>query len=471
MHWSLVYLISEWTIRLVMLVYVPRQRSAAAARTWLLLIFLLPWPGLILYALVGRVYLPRYRMKRQKRAFRKIRVVQSQLRSRFPARPSLPPGMTPLATLAAKLGDFEPFGGNEIQLIPGYNAAINRLVTDIERAQRHVHLVYYIFENDKTGRCVAGALMRAAARGVKCRVLMDAVGSKRGLRTLAPELCAKGVEVHAALPVDLLRRTAGRFDLRNHRKVAVIDGGIGYTGSQNIADGQFVPGFPNEELVVRVMGPAAAQLQAVFLADHYLETKVPLDDKEIFPALAASGPSIAQVVPSGPGYRRENGQELLITLLYAARERVVLTTPYFVPDEPFLDAMCSAARRGVTVRLIVSMHANQLLSQLAQRSYYEELLDSGVRIHLYRPHFLHAKHLTVDDDVALIGTANIDIRSFALNSEVNLLIYDADVVARLRAVQQRYFTESDLLTAEQWARRSLPSRTLQGIARLADTLL
>lgn len=471
MHWSLLYLISEWVIRLVMLVYVPRQRSASAARTWLLLIFLLPWPGLILYALVGRIYLPRYRMKRQIQAFRKIRVVQSQLRSRFPAPPNLPPGMTPLATLAAKLGDFEPFGGNDVQLISSYNAAINRLVADIDAARHHVHLVSYIFDNDKVGRCVAGALMRAAARGVKCRVLMDAVGSKRGLRNLAPELNAAGVEVHAALPVGVLRRSAGRFDLRNHRKVAVIDGGIGYTGSQNINEGQFVRGFPNEELVVRVVGPAAAQLQAVFLADHYLETKAVLNDKEMFPDLAASGSTIAQVVPSGPGYRRENGQELLITLLYAARERVVLTTPYFVPDEPFLDAMCSAARRGVTVRLIVSKHANQLLSQLAQRSYYEELLDSGVRIHLYRPRFLHAKHLTVDNDVALIGSANIDIRSFALNSEVNLLIYDAGVVERLRTIQQRYFTDSDLLTAEQWAKRPLVSRTLQGVARLADTLL
>jgi cardiolipin synthase len=318
---------------------------------------------------------------------------------------------------------------------------------------------------------VAEALARAAARGARCRVLLDAVGSKRSLRRLAPEMRRRGIEVTALLPAGLFRRNAARFDLRNHRKIAVIDGVVGYSGSQNICDGKFVKGFPNEELVARLAGPVVWQLQAVFLADYYLETNQVLDDMEIFPKPAQTGESIAQAMPSGPGYGRENAQELLIALLYEARERVVLTTPYFVPDEPFLEAMRAAARRGVAVHLVVSEHANQRLTQLAQRSFYDELLDAGVKIHLFAPRFLHAKNLTIDRDVALVGSANVDIRSFALNEEISLLFYDPGVVAELHRIQDGYLANSALLDAGQWRDRPLATRTAQGVARLADSFL
>ncbi len=471
MHWSLVYLISEWVIRLTMLVYVPRQRTAAAARAWLLFIFLLPWPGLIFYALVGRIYLPKDRLARQERASKKIRLVQEQFLSQGHSLPSLPPHVSPLAALAARLGDFEPLQGNEVELLADYQGSIQRLIADIEAARHHVHLLYYIFEDDETGWRVAQALAGAATRGVKCRVLLDAVGSKRALRALAEKMRHDGIEVTALLPAGLFRRNAARFDLRNHRKIAVIDGAIGYSGSQNICDGKFVKGFPNEELVARLAGPVVWQLQAVFLADYYQETTTVLDGMEIFPQPARTGQSIAQALPSGPGYGRENAQELLIALLYEARQRVVLTTPYFVPDEPFLEAMRAAARRGVSVHLVVSEHANQRLTQLAQRSFYDELLDAGVNIHLFAPRFLHAKNLTIDNDVALLGSANIDIRSFALNEEISLLFYDAGVVAALHRIQDNYLAQSTPLDAAEWRRRPLPARTAEGIARLADSFL
>jgi cardiolipin synthase len=224
-------------------------------------------------------------------------------------------------------------------------------------------------------------------------------------------------------------------------------------------------------MVARVSGPIVWQLQAVFLADRFLETNTLLEDSEAFPGVGHEPGAIAQVMPSGPGYGRENGQTLMISLLYAARDRVVLTTPYFVPDEPFLEAMTAAARRGVSMHLVVSAHANQRLTQLAQRSFYDELLEAGVNVHLYDPRFLHAKYLTIDNNVAMIGSANIDIRSFALNAEIGLLIYDTKVVAELRRIQENYFATSKLLTAEEWTRRPLLSRTIQGVARLADSFL
>jgi cardiolipin synthase A/B len=470
--WSLLYLISEWSIRLAMFIYVPQRRSTAAARTWLLFIFLLPWPGLFLYWLFGRIYLPAHRLKMQGRASEFVRRAQEQIGARVTVDPELPAVFKFVPGLGHKLGDFETLPGNQLELLLDYTETIDRLIADIDSAHRNVHLLFYIFRADKTGWRVGEALERAAARGVTCRVLMDAVGSRQGVKKLAPKLRSRGVEVREMLPVGLFRRNAARFDLRNHRKIVVIDGRVGYTGSQNIVNPEFVKGYPNEELMARLTGPGVAQLQAMFLADNYFETGVVLEREELFPDLVYAGNSPVQVLPSGPGYGQENGRELIIAMLYGARERIVITTPYFVPDEPFLNAIRAASLRdGVEVHLVLSMHANQMITQLAQRSYYDDLLEAGIQIHLYRPRFLHAKHLTIDNDIALIGSTNMDIRSFALNAEVNLLVYDVAVVQQLRAVQERYFANSDRLEGATWNRRPLGARVAQNTARLMDSFL
>jgi cardiolipin synthase A/B len=470
-NWSLLYLISEWVIRFVMLIYVPQRRSAAASRTWLLFIFLLPWPGLAFYWLFGRIYLPVRRVQMQERASKFIREAQAQIGARVTVEPALPAALQCIPGLARRLGDFETLAGNNVELLPDYAGTIEHIIGDIEAAQQHVHLLFYIFLADQTGQRVAQALERAATRGVSCRVLMDAVGSRQGLEKLAPKMRSNGVEVLEMLPVGLFRRNAARFDLRNHRKIVVIDGRVGYTGSQNIVNPEFVKGYPNEELMVRVTGPVVAQLQAMFLADHYSETGNVFDPGELYPKLEYAGNSPAQLVPSGPGYGRENGRELIIAMLYGAQERIVITTPYFVPDEPFLHAVCAARlRRGIEVHLVLSKHANQLVTQFAQRSYYDDLLEAGIEIHLYRPHFLHAKHLTIDDDIALIGSTNMDIRSFALNAEINLIVYDSAIVRQLRAMQERYFANSELLESALW-KCPLGARIVQNTARLMDSFL
>ncbi|TFG46680.1 MAG: cardiolipin synthase, partial [Gemmatimonadales bacterium] len=183
------------------------------------------------------------------------------------------------------------------------------------------------------------------------------------------------------------------------------------------------------------------------------------------------GGSAAQVLPSGPGYERENAQELLVHLFHLAQRRIVITTPYFVPDVPFLQALRTAVRRGVEVRLVVAKPVDKWVMGLAQRSYFDELLSAGVHIHLYRPHFLHAKHVSIDDDIAIVGSVNMDIRSFALNAEVALVVYDPAVVTAMRTVQERYFADSVELTSEAWAQRPLWLRVAQNTARLGDSLL
>jgi cardiolipin synthase len=470
MSGSLLYLASEWIIRFVMLFYVPQRRTPAASRTWLLLIFLLPWPGLILYWVFGRIYVPEYRRKQQQMASQRIREVQS--RAEPPdGPPAVPAHLLSAIKLAEKLGDFQMARGNAFELLSDYQTAVDRLVADIGEAEHHVHLLYYIFESDRIGQQVAKALEKAAQRGVHCRVLMDAVGSKNGLRHLRHRLKAAGVEVQVMLPVGLFRGKSARFDLRNHRKIGVIDGKIGYLGSQNLVEPDFVLGFANEELVTRVRGPVVAQLQAVFLTDYHAETGHLPDLDHLFPPLDKTGDSSAQLLPSGPSFQRSNLQELLVALLHAAKTRVVMVTPYFVPDEPFLQAIRTALDRGVTVHLILSKHSNQRLTNLAQKSYYDDLLEMGVQLHHYRPRFLHAKHLTIDESVAVIGSTNLDIRSFALNAEVSLLIYDPAMVQELGALQKKYFEESELMSLGEWRRRPVWKRVFQDIARLADSLL
>jgi cardiolipin synthase A/B len=478
MVWGTIYFLSEWVIRLSLLAYVPQRRTPAAARSWLLFIFVLPWPGLILYALIGRPQLSRRRVELQRRVSDAIRLYQDcrPIPPEFQV-PSLPAQIEQVAILAHRLGDFRLLGGNRFDLIAEYGEAIDRLVADIDSARDHVHLLYYIFADDPTARRVEDAVSSAAARGVRCAVLIDGLGSKRSLPAVAPRLAAAGVEVRVLLPVGLLRLGTGRFDLRNHRKIAVIDGRIGYAGSQNIVDAGFKVGLTFEELVVRITGPVVAQLQTVFLADRFFEVEAshprPEDLHRFFPAPAPApaGQTTALTLPSGPGYPQPNNLRVIVSLIHAAERRVMVTTPYFIPSEALAHALQMAALRGLEVHLVVSAQIDQLLVGLAQRSYYESMLECGVHIHCYRSRFLHAKHISIDDSVALIGSSNMDIRSFALNAEISMLVHDPQVVAELRRIQDRYLAGSDHLELETWRRRPRAQRFLQNIARLADSLL
>jgi cardiolipin synthase len=458
----------NWSIRLWAIWAVPRRRSPNAARAWLLLILVAPIVGAALYAVFGRAYLPAIRKKRQEEADRII--ADSPALARSPAVAEVAPALAATAQLVHRLGRFPVVGENRVELLDVYEDSIGRLVADVEAARESVHLMFYILEPDATGRRVADAVIRAARRGVSCRVMMDGLASRPGLQELAPPLREAGVEVVSLLSPGP-RRT--RRDLRNHRKIAVLDGQIGYTGSQNLVEayGYKGRGLTYEELVVRLEGPVVWQLQAVLLTDRFLDTGRKPEGGRHYPVLPSGGTVKAQVLPSGPTYETENNERAFVQMLYGARERIVVTTPYFVPDRPFVDAMQAAAIRGLDVHLVTPMQADQWLVRLAQESYYSELLAAGVKIHLYRPRFLHAKHISVDGDVCAIGSSNLDMRSFALNEEEMVFFYDRDVVAGLARVQDRYFRDSTLLEPDGWAARSPLRRTGQQLARLVDSVL
>lgn len=472
--WGTLYVASEWVVRIGALFYVPQRRPPSAARAWLLLIFFLPWPGALLYLLIGRAYLPRRRLDIQRQIYELIRRIAPRAAS-FDAvvAPAVSAELLPALRLADRLSEFPVVGGNGFELLPDYDAAIARIMAEIDAAQRYVHMLFYIFEDDDTGQRVADALARAARRGVAVRVLMDAIGSRAGLKGLGPGLRAAGAEVIAVMPLRLWGPNAARFDLRNHRKIVVVDGACGYFGSQNIVSKGANRGMVNEEMLVRATGPIVRQLRAVFLGDRYLETGdlPPESDDLMAPRPEETRTGLAQVVPSGPGYNEGTAEAVMIALMYGARTRVVLTSPYVIPSEAFLAAMCSTARRGVQVDLIVDRESNKPLVQLAQQSYYDTMLKAGVNILRHSGSFLHAKHMSVDDDVALIGSSNLDIRSFALNAEVSVLIYDRAVVAALRAVQKGYLRTTDQVTRKERGAIGVWRRSLENLARLTDSLL
>jgi cardiolipin synthase len=283
------------------------------------------------------------------------------------------------------------------------------------------------------------------------------------------------------LPVRVLDNEWSRFDLRNHRKIVVVDGAVGFTGSQNLINAHYnkaktiKKGYSYDELMVRVSGPIVLELEAIFAADWYSETEVVLtreDFAELRTEPEVTGAVTAQVLPSGPGQELESNWLLFTALIYHATTKLVIATPYFVPNTVLRTALTTAARRGVDVQLIVSGAADQFLVSRAQRANYEELLDAGVTIYLYKPPaILHAKTMSVDEHIAVLGSSNMDIRSFELNLEISLVVYDRQVVAALRELEQCYIQRSELLSREEWARRPFGQKLMQNITRLASELV
>jgi cardiolipin synthase len=470
--WLNVFFAAEWAVRLAMIVIVPFRRSPDAAKGWLLLIFFEPAAGLILYLLIGRPTLPAWRVVRHAEFEARARPNYERLAlDKNIFHPDVGADLQHAVTLAENLGNFPILGGNSAEMLANYDGTIDRLVADIDMARDHVHLLFYIIADDAAFGRVLAALERAVARGVACRVLADSLGSRPEFQRMLPRLRSAGILAEETMRVGFFRRHTGRIDLRNHRKIAVIDGEIGYVGSQNLIDSTFKRGLTYEELNVRLCGPIVLELQAVFADDWYVEVDEFLGDECYFPEPQITGTVPAQALPSGPGYPRENNQRLVVSLIHAATQRIVITMPYLIPDGALLQALQTSVLRGVEVTLVVPRQMDQILVCLGQRSYYDELLSSGVRICCYGTHFLHAKHITVDDTIVWIGSSNLDIRSFSLNAEIVVLLYDVGACKRLAEEQARYLREGEMLTLASWRQRPLALKVIENMARMLSPLL
>ena len=324
-----------------------------------------------------------------------------------------------------------PLRDNQIELIDSAEHIFSRLVEDIENATTSCDLEYYIWEVGGQADEVAAALCRAVQRGVTCRVLVDSVGSRGFLRSdQRQQLKECGVEVRGALPSNLFRALFYRFDLRLHRKIVVIDRRVAYVGSQNMADPksfQAGAGFGKWiDAMVRIKGPAIAALAMTFCRDWELES-FSHTAGDIVPeklnCTDALGETTIQVIASGPGEDEAAIDQGLLNAIYMAREKLVITTPYFVPDEALQTALLSAANRGVAVTIIVPEKVNSKFVSLASRGFLRELCEVGVTIAEYQAGMLHTKSIVVDKDVCMFGSLNLDPRSLHLNFEITLLIY------------------------------------------------
>lgn len=471
-------LVIDLTIRVIAIIVVPRNRRPTSAMAWLLAIYFIPYIGVLLFLLIGNPRLPRARRKKQELINSTIAEAGASLHL-GDLRPGAPAWFTSLVGMNQRLGALPLSGDNGAHLIADYQGSLDAMAEEIRRAQDYVHVEFYILQADRSTDNFFRALEEVSARGVNVRVLLDHWANrwKPRYRDTIRRLDRMGADWHLMLPVQPLKGRTQRPDLRNHRKLLVVDGEVAFLGSQNVTDSSYnLPknikrGLHWVDLMVRLDGPVVASVNAVFLSDWYSETDDIPEGIEFTAAHRGSGDLDCQIVPSGPGFEVENNLRLFLGLLYAAQRKIMIVSPYFVPDEALLLAVSAACDRGVQVELFVSEEGDQAMVYHAQRSYYEALLKAGVRIWMYRkPYILHTKSLTVDEEIAVIGSSNMDMRSFGLNMEISMLVRGEEFVREMRTVEDMYRSLSRELTKEEWEQQPLRSTVLDNLARLTSAL-
>lgn len=467
-------------IRVIALGVIPNNRKPSEATAWLLAVFFIPVVGIFFYLLLGNSKLSKKRRTKQ-RAINEL-IYNNTLQQYAIAQENTPPDwFLSIAQLNSRLGAMPLVGGNGAKLIQDYTDSLSEMAKSIDAAKHYVHVEFYIMSLDKTTKRFFISLKNAHKRGVTVRVLFDHVGSLQypDYKKTIEFLRKNHIQYQLMLPIKPFEGKFQRPDLRNHRKLMVVDGRIGYMGSQNIIDSTYnkkkniKKGLHWHELMVRVKGAIVYELDAVFAGDWYAETDELLKTHIVGVGTVTKdyGDNDCQVVPSGPGFDGENNLKLFTSLIYAAQEKIIITSPYFVPDESMLTAITTAAQRGIRVELYVSEIGDQLLVYHAQRSYYEALLRSGVHIYMYSaPTVLHAKHITIDNHIGVIGSSNMDMRSFNLNMEISLLVYSQEFVQQLRKVEAGYKASSRELTLDVWLRRPLRDKFIDNVARLTSSL-
>jgi cardiolipin synthase len=459
------------------------RRPPGVAMAWILIVSILPFVGLLAYFMVGERPIGRDRARRIDKATPLYQRMTQLLDLRYPHMEcGIAEQFRPMAILAEARGGMPPVPGNRITLYPDAQSILQALTADIDKAQRHCDLEFYIWSAGGAADRVAEALMRAAQRGVLCRVLLDEVGSNPFWKSTWPERLRKaGVHLCKACAIQPLKLQFGRADIRLHRKIAAFDRAVAWTGSLNLVDPAY---FKQDagvgewvDAMARVEGPAAEALATVFEGDWAVETGniagfgSYLDQMQSAPPCVTPGNAIAQAVPSGPNYRLTNMSHLLLSAILDAKQEVIMTTPYFVPDDALLQGLQTAAGRGVDVTLIVPERVDSKLVCYASRSYMDDLLEAGVKIQQYRDGLLHTKSMVVDRTFSVFGSVNLDMRSLRLNYEITLMVYDAEFSQQLRALQDQYLAHSvpmDLKTHEQ---RPLRERLRENAAQLVSPLL
>ena len=426
------------------------HREPASRIAWIAVVGALPVVGVIAYLLLGETNVGRRNRNSMDKAMEEL----PQATAMGDSVAQVPPNYVHLFRVGTSISGFQPVAGNHAELMADSNATIQHMVADIDAATQQVNLLFYIWLTDNNGSRMAAALKRAAGRGVTCRAMVDGLGSRALLKSrLWREMADSGVKTAVALPLGnpLLRPLQGRIDLRNHRKILVIDGRVTYCGSQNCADPEFrvkAKYAPWVDSVIRLTGPVVRQNQLLFATDWMTYSGEELHARREQPAPESAGNTVAQVVASGPTLRHSAMPEMFESLIFGAREELVISTPYYVPNQSMQEALCAAAYRGVHTTLILPARNDSMEVAAASRSYYADLLKAGVELREYEGGLLHSKTLTLDGEITLMGSANMDRRSFELNYENNMLLYDPQLTRTIRERQQVYIDSSIAVSIE-----------------------
>ncbi len=455
LFWALHVLVQ---ITLIVRVMLRPHREPASRIAWVVVIAVLPMAGILAYVLFGEPNIGRGRAERMHKVLARLpdpAAVASGEATNLHI--EVPQRYMHLFQAGKTVNGFRPVGGNRARLLADSKAAVDAMVEDIDAAKEHVHVMFYIWLPDDNGLKMAEALKRAAARGVTCRAMADDLGSRAMIGSRHwKDMEEAGVRLARALPIGnpFFRLLTGRIDLRNHRKIVVVDNTVTYCGSQNCADPEFrvKPKYaPWVDMMIRFEGPIARQNQYLFAADWMDEVDEDLGHlfEEPLPPARLGLP--AQVIGTGPTIRFSAMPEMFGLLMYTARRELVISTPYYVPDEAMQAGLCASARRGVCTTVIFPARNDSWIVGAASRSYYGDLLDAGVKIFEYEGGLLHTKSLTVDGKVSLVGSANLDRRSFDLNYENNILFYDRSLTVEVRRRQESYIARSRQVTAEMVA--------------------
>ena len=477
---SLIF-IADLAIRIgLSLRVIMRKRAASVSLAWLVVILLLPFAGAVIYLMFGENRLGENRAKRAAVNLDFLDRWAAALKKKSKVNwQEINPECEPIHRQIESEFSIPAMQGNDLQLIDSSDIFFETLLEDINAATTFCYLQFYIMYQGGYADKVVDALINAATRGVSCRVMLDSIGSKEFLKSRVPDTMRKaGVEVVEVMPAGIFRTLFVRVDLRNHRKMIIIDSEIAYTGSHNLVDPRFFKQDSGvgqwKDSMARIRGPLIEVMIAAFLYDWTLETGISIDslvEKEMLFSPDSVGEAVVHLVPSGPGFRENAIHDLLLTTIYAARKELILTTPYFVPDNAILSALKSAARRGVSVIIIVPEKNDSKLVHYASLAMFEELVRAGVKILLFSEGLLHSKTITVDNDFCLFGSVNLDMRSFWLNFELTLFIYDQEFTDRLRELQQKYIAGSCPVDHDMLQNRSFVQRLKENTALLVGPLL
>ena len=427
--------------------------TAPARLAWLVILFILPYVGVVVYWMFGEVHLGLNFEHRYNKIIQQLhRNFPGVLGDKETINEAIDKEYQSAFAYSASVNGFNTTLGNKAELMGDAKTTQERMIADFDAATDHIHVMYYIWLDDGMGTAIAEALMRAAKRGVQCRAMVDGLGSRKFLTSpLWKKMQQAGVEVSVALPINNIIKILlfSRIDLRNHRKITIIDGKIGYVGSRNSADPEFrvKPKYaPWVDIMLRVEGPVVAQNQMLFASDWLMENPDTPYDTFPFVAEAQNQGCPAQVFADGPTQRQGTTPQFLSILMGHAKHSLTISTPYFVPDYTLINMICATAYRGVDVTIIFPHKNDSFIVAATSRSYYWQLLEAGVKIYEYKPGLLHAKTLTIDDKISLVGSTNLDLRSFDLNYENNVIFYDEDLTKQIVERQHSYIMDSREVT-------------------------